>query len=271
MRILLVHGRVIVIVRSGPRAGIEIATSGADTVPIDANTADSGGAGHGEGSSRRGFLTGALAFGAVAVDLGGASHAVGAEPISGGATVNPRLHTFVGGKLGGWSVVSARAIVGEPLPAVDRVEFISGAVATLPEGGVWALRGVTSNDRYVTRGEKDQLLKSQAALGRPTSTHAALIPIRKNAKWWALTQDERRAIFEEKSKHNAIGLKYLPGISRRLHHCRDLDAAEPFDFLTLFDYAPGEAAAFDDLLAALRATEEWKYVDREVDLRLVRV
>jgi len=86
---------------------------------------------------------------------------------------------------------------------------------------------------------------------------------------WALTQDERRAIFEEKSKHNAIGLKYLPGVARRLHHCRDLSEAEPFDFLTLFDYAKDVAGAFDDLVAALRATEEWKYVEREVDIRLV--
>ncbi|MGL4512526.1 MAG: hypothetical protein ACRCT8_05495 [Lacipirellulaceae bacterium] len=45
---------------------------------------------------------------------------------------------------------------------------------------------------------------------------------------------------------------------------------EPFDFLTLFDYAPGDTAAFDDLVAALRASPEWGYVDREVDLRLVR-
>ena len=49
---------------------------------------------------------------------------------------------------------------------------------------------------------------------------------------------------------------------------RDLDEAEPFDFLTLFDYAKADAAAFDDMLAELRATEEWKFVEREVDIRL---
>ncbi len=36
-----------------------------------------------------------------------------------------------------------------------------------------------------------------------------------------------------------------------------------------FEYAPGDAAAFEDLVGALRATEEWRYVEREVDLRLV--
>jgi hypothetical protein len=99
----------------------------------------------------------------------------------------------------------------------------------------------------------------------------ALIPIRKNAKWWALTQDERRAIFEDKSTHVTIGLKSLPGVARRLHHCRDLGESEPFDFLTLFDFAKTDTKAFDEMVAELRATEEWKFVEREVDIRLVRV
>lgn len=222
-------------------------------------------------STRRGFLSGALMIGGGAAGLGTTTDAVGAEPVKGGAPVNPRLFSFIGGSGGGWSVVSAKAIVGDPLPVVDRVDFVTGAVAKLPEGAKWVLRGVTSNARYITRGEKDSLVKKQAALGRPESTLAALIPIRKSAKWWELTQDERREIFEEKSKHTAVGLKYLPGIARRLHHCRDLGEVEPFDFLTLFDYAKADAAAFDDLVAALRATAEWKFVEREVDIRLERV
>jgi chlorite dismutase len=180
------------------------------------------------------------------------------------------LFTFVGGKIGGWSVVSINAVVGETLPVVDRLEIINGAVEALPIGAKWTLRGVTSNDRYVTRDEKDRLIEKQVALGRQEATQMALIPIRKNPKWWALTQDERRTLFEEKSKHVTIGLKYLPGVARRLHHCRDLGDSEPFDFLTLFDFAKIDAKAFDDMLAELRATEEWKFVEREVDIRLVR-
>ncbi len=45
---------------------------------------------------------------------------------------------------------------------------------------------------------------------------------------------------------------------------------EPFDFLTCFEYAPQDAGAFDELVGRLRATEEWAYVDREVDIRLTR-
>jgi hypothetical protein len=222
-------------------------------------------------ASRRSFLAGAVAVGGLTERARDSAMPLDGDSAPGGPNVNPRLFSFVGGKAGEWSVVSARTIVGDPLPAVDRLAIVAGAVTTRPEGTSWVLRGVTSNARYLHRDEKDHLVKTQAALGRPTSTMAALIPIRKNAKWWDLTQDERRAIFEEKSRHNAIGIKYLPGVARRLHHCRDLTEAEPFDFLTLFDYSQAEAAAFDDLVAALRATEEWKYVDREIDLRLVKV
>ena len=107
----------------------------------------------------------------------------------------------------------------------------------------------------------------QEELGRQESCCAALIPIHKSEEWWALAQDERRKIFEN-AQHINTGLKYLPAIARRLYHCRDLN--EPFDFLTWFEYAPKDSDAFEDLVATLRKTLEWEYVDREVDIRLTR-
>jgi hypothetical protein len=65
-----------------------------------------------------------------------------------------------------------------------------------------------------------------------------------------------------------MGLEYLPRIARRLHHSRDL--GEPFDFLTWLEFAPEHEPAFDELVARLRASEEWSYFDREVDVRLSR-
>ena len=101
----------------------------------------------------------------------------------------------------------------------------------------------------------------RAEIGRPEATHAALIPIKKSATWWELTQEERRQIFEDRSRGDfAASLKYLPAIARQLYHCRDL--GEPFDFLTWFEYAPAEADAFEELVRTLRATEEWRYVER---------
>ena len=84
--------------------------------------------------------------------------------------------------------------------------------------------------------------------------------------WWELTQDERRMIFEERSHHIAVGLRYLPKIARRLYHCHDL--GEPFDFLTWFEYAPTDGEVFEELVGTLRETEEWTYVEREIDIRL---
>lgn len=178
-----------------------------------------------------------------------------------------RLFTFAGGPSGSWRVRSQLPYIGQPLSPVAFINVIAGS-APAPAGG-WSLRGITSNDRYVVRTEKQELVSKQQGLGRAEATFAALIPIRKKPSWWALTQDERRAVFEEQSQHMRIGMKYLPPIARRLHHCRDLGEPEVFDFLTWFEYEPAHENAFDDLLVELRASEEWKYVDHEVDIRLV--
>ena len=182
--------------------------------------------------------------------------------------MSERLYGFAGGDRGAWRVESIHALAGAPLEPVGRVEVLAGAVPVAPSR--WLLRGMTSNERYVTRAERGRLVSKQESLGRQASICAALIPIRKGPEWWAMPQDERRRIFEEDSAHIGIGLKYLPAIARRLHHCRDLGVAEPFDFRTWFEFAPGHAADFDALLAELRATAEWNYVDREVEVRLIR-
>src|SRR5690242_7460407 len=80
--------------------------------------------------------------------------------------------------------------------------------------------------------KKAWLLARQPSLDRAEATCAALIPVRKTNAWWSRAQDERRRIFEERSNHVKTGLKYLPAVARRLHHCRDLGEHEPFDFLT---------------------------------------
>jgi chlorite dismutase len=174
---------------------------------------------------------------------------------------------FAGGDEGTWRVRSVSAVVGAPLPPIDRLSVLEG-VSIAPPGATWALRGVVSHERYVENLEHEELAARSPTLGRPEATRAALIPIRKSEVWWALAQDERRALFEERSRHIAIGLKYLPAVARRLHHSRDL--GEPFDFLTWFDFAPVDEAAFDELVATLRATAEWGFVEREVDIRLER-
>ncbi|MBY0610980.1 MAG: chlorite dismutase family protein [Beijerinckiaceae bacterium] len=186
------------------------------------------------------------------------------------AAANSRATTFVGGRSGHMLVLSHATLVGEPIARVEAVNMTAGISPTLPVDASWALHGVATNDRYTTRPEKTELVAKQAPIGRPEATHAALILLRKRAEWWSFTQDERRAILEEDSHHIAIGMRYLPAVARRLLHCRDLDEEAPFDFIGYLDYAPESEAAFDDMLAQLRATKEWSFIDREIDIRLTK-
>lgn len=179
----------------------------------------------------------------------------------------PILYTYTGGAAGPWRISSIEAVVGEGLPAAARLA-VRGAESGGEAVGSWSLRGVTSNGRYTTGEEARTLAERQPSLGRAEATRAALIPIRKSPSWWALAQDARRELLQETSRHISIGLDYLPAIARRLHHGRDL--GEPFDFLTWFEFAPTHEADFNSLLKRLRATPEWAYVDREVDVRVRR-
>lgn len=181
----------------------------------------------------------------------------------------PLLVTFAADASGAWRIDRIDAVVGDSLPAAERLAVFEGSKTQTPAAAAWVLRGVTSNTRYTNRSEADALGASQQGLSRPQATRAALIPIRKSEAWWALAQDERRAVFEDRSRHIGIGLEYLPAIARRLHHSREL--GEPFDFLTWFEYAPEHEGAFEELVRRLRGAEEWHYVDREVDIRLTRV
>lgn len=182
-----------------------------------------------------------------------------------GATRSTQRARFVGGPTGRWKVERSVALRGAGLAQVAAVELVEGAPVR-DASAQWVLEGVRSNERYVTRDEKTRLLAPQQGLGRSSSTSAVLIPMSKSKTWWDLPQDERRAIIEDRSHHFTIGSRYLPAIARRLFHGRDL-AAE-FDFITWFEFAPTETQAFDDLVGALRSTEEWRFVEREVELRL---
>src|SRR5215472_7342479 len=178
-----------------------------------------------------------------------------------------RLVRFVGGNAGTWRVLAVRPVQGDTLPQAERIAVCRGGEYSLLESQ-WTLSGVISNIRYVERGEQQDLTLKQAPLGRAGATMAALIPIRKTTAWWNLTQEERRNIFEKKSHHIAEGVRYLPSVARQLYHSRDI--GEPFDFLTWFEYAPEYSEAFEELVRTLRKTEEWRFVDREIDIRLMR-
>lgn len=175
--------------------------------------------------------------------------------------------TFVAGSEGAWKIDSLRAVTGESLAPATALAVHSGT--TQATSGLWSLSGVASHARYVVRAEDVELKSRSPTLGRPEASCAALIPIKKSDAWWSLPQDTRREIFETRSRHIEDSLPYLPRVARRLYHARDL--GQPFDFLTWFEFAPEHAEAFEELVLILRGREEWKYVEREVDIRLSRI
>jgi hypothetical protein len=122
--------------------------------------------------------------------------------------------SFVAGATGEWRVERVTAVRGEPVPGAAALSRVEGPELVTPPEAVWTLHGVRSNERYVEREEKARLGAIQQGLGRPDSRVAALIPIRKNDAWWDLAQDQRRALFEARSRHIEIGSAYLPAIAR---------------------------------------------------------
>lgn len=172
-----------------------------------------------------------------------------------------------GSTTGQWKVIQQTLITGIPLPSVSHLDIRSLEDSSVPYA--WKLSGVISNIRYAEGAERKLLLANQEGLGRSNCDCAALLPIKKSAEWWGLAQDERRKIFEDQSRHIAANMKYLPAIARQLYHSRDL--GEEFDFLTWFEFRSEDQALFDDMIYAFRETEEWKYVEREIDLRLKKI
>lgn len=173
---------------------------------------------------------------------------------------------FIGGSSGKWRVVSMMPAHGDGLSQMPFVAVMPAAEAASTAPVAWRIDGQISNLRYATRTELTALRSRQKPLGRAHVRLAAMIPIKKTAAWWGLAQDERRAISEETSQHTAIGMRYLPALACQLYHSRDL--GEPFDFVTWFEYGEADRQAFEDLVGLLRATPEWEFVEREIDIRL---
>jgi chlorite dismutase len=174
------------------------------------------------------------------------------------------ITSFVGGMAGSWTILSCTAMAGQPIVNAKKLNIMTGEFDN--NNCNWILKGFKSNLRYTTKQEEEILDLNPSILGKPENNFAALIPIKKSEEWWLLAQDERRKILEEKSHHIEIGSRYLSPISRSLYHSRDI--GEEFDFLTWFEFSENHIEKFNELAELLRKTEEWKYVIREVDIRL---
>ena len=90
----------------------------------------------------------------------------------------PVLVSFQAGPSGAWAIERIDPVVGETLAAAPRLTVTQGHDAAA--AAVWALQGVTSNERYVERPERHRLVEVHQPLGRAEASCAALIPIRKS-------------------------------------------------------------------------------------------
>ncbi|WP_447986648.1 chlorite dismutase family protein [Nitrospira sp. Nam74] len=108
--------------------------------------------------------------------------------------------------------------------------------------------GMTKKANYVPNFPDE----TKAALKAPTDAgpkpYAVVIPIRKDAAWWLLTQEMRTRLMKE---HTDAALPYLKTVKRKLYHSTGLD---DFDFITYFETE--NLADFNRLVLALQQIKE---------------
>lgn len=172
------------------------------------------------------------------------------------------FYNYAGGSSGAWQVTDSSTQCGEPLASVTHVDIVHGRHSQIPLGTQWILCGQVRNTRYVSRED----LKPFGQTGLPTC--ATLIAIRRSSEWWRLGRTIRQEIQASQSASLPRRLRSLSSMIRRWQFGRDL--SEQFDCVTWFEYEPRDAASCDELIALWRASDEWKFVERECDLHMIR-
>jgi len=104
--------------------------------------------------------------------------------------------------------------------------------------------------------------------------NAIILPIRKNAEWWAMSELDRHQYFYphyDKARqqhvpgHAALGRDAAPYIYRKLYHNPNGPGRpEEWDFVTYFECEDNDLGIFDATLTAMRdvtQNPEWRYVE----------
>ena len=111
--------------------------------------------------------------------------------------------------------------------------------------------GLTKKPNYVP-GMPDNL---KAELKMPSEPgpkpYVIVIPIRKDADWWSLSQEQRGAMMQE---HTEASLPYSKTVKRKLYHATGLD---DLDFITYFETSRLED--FQSLILALEKVKEFRH------------
>nr|UYI35663.1 chlorite dismutase [Brucella sp.]UYI35675.1 chlorite dismutase [Acidovorax sp.] len=115
------------------------------------------------------------------------------------------------------------------------------------------LVGMTKALNYITKDKSPNLNAglTGATYSDATPRYAFVIPVKKNADWWNLTDEQR---LKEMETHTLPTLANLVNVKRKLYHSIGLDDT---DFITYFETA--DLGAFNDLMLALAKVPENKY------------
>jgi len=114
---------------------------------------------------------------------------------------------------------------------------------------VAVFHGLTKKANYVP-AFPDQM-KNDLKAPSESGPYAIVIPIRKDADWWALPQDKRTGMMQE---HTEAALPYHKTVKRKLYHSTGLD---DFDFITYFETA--KLDDFQGLILSLQKVKEARH------------
>lgn len=115
------------------------------------------------------------------------------------------------------------------------------------------LVGVTKALNYITKDKSPDLSTglSSASYTGDAPRYAIVIPVKKSAEWWNLSEAQR---LKEMESHTMPTLQYLVNVKRKLYHSTGLADT---DFITYFE--TNDLGAFNNLLLSLAQVPENKY------------
>jgi chlorite dismutase len=110
--------------------------------------------------------------------------------------------------------------------------------------------GLTKPRQYITRQRSGRLNEQvdETQYDGDAPRFAIVIPVKKSAHWWSMSESERLSEIE---LHTKKSIPYLSRIKRALYHSTGLDE---MDFITYFETA--DLRAFHELTIALAAIPE---------------
>jgi len=111
--------------------------------------------------------------------------------------------------------------------------------------------GLTKPLNYVPGFPEDVKTALKTPPDPGAKPYVIVVPVRKDAEWWAMSQDARGAMMKE---HTDATIAYLKTVKRKLYHASGLD---DLDFITYFETA--KLDDFNNLIIGLERVKENKH------------